>query len=313
MKNYPLKDWIPHQLIFGETDVLCSWLYLADKKFTEPFFEQTTSFCQSFDENNQQFKSFSTFDGLIKASSDVPYIEPTAFIFHISRCGSTLLTQMLSLDEKNIVISEAKILDAVIKYFFSFEDKRFDEIFKSFIRICGKKRFDNQENFFVKLDAWHIFFYDKLRDLYPNTPFIFTFRKPNEVINSQMNLFGNMIPQELFQFQHFGFEIPQIFMLPQEDFIAKVLERFFEELLQISEFDKNSLFLNYADGVLSNLNKTKDFVKISFSKELDEQIFERSKFHSKNPNTVFTEKPLTDEVPIYQQKVNNLYQKILDK
>lgn len=313
MKDFSLKDWIPHHLIFGEREILCEWLYLSNKKFIEPFFKQTAFSCQNLAENKKLFRSISTFDGLIEAGFNAESIEPICFIFHISRCGSTLLTQMFSLNEKNIVVSEAEILHELAKYFFAYSDKKFDAVFQAVIKLLGKKRFANEENFFVKLDSWHIFFYEKLRSLFPKTPFIFTFRKPSEVIRSQINSFNVMVPFELFQFQTFGFEFPEFLALQQETYVAKVLERYFEEYLRISEIDENSLFLNYADGISSNLEKIESFLKISFENDIKEKMFERTKFHSKNPHAVFQEKNLTDELPIYQQRADDLYQELLKK
>jgi hypothetical protein len=313
MENYPLKDWIPHQLIAFENQILLEWLYLADKTFTEPFFIQTTFLCQSFAENKSNFKSLSTFEGLPEISLDVPFIEPTAFIFHISRCGSTLLTQFLSLDEKNIVASEAKILDAVLQNLVFNNSEFSEEIVKAVVRLLGKKRFGNETNFFVKLDSWHILIYEKLRLLYPNTPFIFTFRQPDEVIRSQMNSMGIIVPHELLLAQKLDFEFPQILMVEPHIHIAKVLEKYFEDYLKIIETDKNTLFLDYKNGALLNFAETEKFLRLSIDEATKQKISERSKFHSKNPNAVFEEANLKDELPEYQQKSYNLYKEVLEK
>ncbi len=313
MENYPLKNWIPHQLIYFDNQILLEWLYLADKPFTEPFFFQTTFSCQSFAENKSKFKSLSTFDGLFAMSSDVPSVEPTAFIFHVSRCGSTLLTQFLSLDEKNIVVSEAKILDAVLQNLVINDSENAENIVKAVIKMLGKKRFDAETDFFVKLDSWHILIYEKLRRLYPHTPFIFTFRQPDEVIRSQMKSTGIMVPHEVLLAQKLDFEFPQILMFEPHIHIAKVLEKYFENYLKIIETDKNTLFLDYKNGALQNLDKTEKFLRLSIDDATKQKIIERSKFHSKNPNAVFNEAKLNDELPEYQQKAYNLYKQVLEK
>jgi hypothetical protein len=313
MENYPLKNWIPHRMIYFDKQILFEWLYLADKTFTEPFFFQTTFSCQSFAENKKEFKSVSTFEGLINESENVPLIEPTAFIFHISRCGSTLLTQMLSLDEKNIVVSEAKILDAVLQNLVVNDSENAENIVKAVIKLLGKKRFGDETDFFVKLDSWHILIYEKLRRMYPKTPFIFTFRQPDEVIRSQTISMGIMVPHELLLAQKLDFEFPQILMLEPHIHIAKVLEKYFENYLKIIETDKNTLFLDYKNGALPNLVKTEKFLRLSIDEETKQKMSDRSNFHSKNPNAVFKEANLEDELPEYQQKAYNLYNTVLEK
>jgi hypothetical protein len=313
MENYPLKNWIPHQPVYFDNQILCEWLYLADKTFTESFFFQTTFSCQSFAENKKQFKSVSTFDGLREMSSTVPSVEPSAFIFHISRCGSTLLTQMLSLDEKNIVVSEAKILDTVLQNLVINDSEDAENIVKAIIKLLGKKRFGRETGFFVKLDSWHILIYEKLRRLYPHTPFIFTFRRPDEVLRSQMNSMGIMVPHELLLAQKLDFEFPQILMLEPHIHIAEVLEKYFEDYLKIIETDKNTLFLDYKNGALPNLAETEEFLRLSIDDATKQKMFERSKFHSKNPKAGFNEAKLNDELPEYQQKSYNLYKEVSEK
>jgi hypothetical protein len=44
-----------------------------------------------------------------------PGLPPTGFIFHMSRCGSTLVSQMLASIPDNVVISEAGPIDAVVQ------------------------------------------------------------------------------------------------------------------------------------------------------------------------------------------------------
>ena len=87
-----LKNWIPIKLQ-SDHEILCQWLYVGDKKFTDPFFDETISRCRSIPENGHLKKSMSSTDFLSDLVNDMDVIEPTAFIFHISRCGSTLISQ----------------------------------------------------------------------------------------------------------------------------------------------------------------------------------------------------------------------------
>ena len=44
-----------------------------------------------------------------------PGIYPTGFIFHMSRCGSTLVSQMLAALPADIVVSEASVIDGALR------------------------------------------------------------------------------------------------------------------------------------------------------------------------------------------------------
>ena len=42
-------------------------------------------------------------------------LAPSLFLFHVSRCGSTLISQMLAALPQNVVISEAGPMDAILR------------------------------------------------------------------------------------------------------------------------------------------------------------------------------------------------------
>lgn len=180
-----LKNWIPIKLQ-SDHEILCQWLYVGDKKFTDPFFDETISRCRSIPENGHLKKSMSSTDFLSDLVNDMDVIEPTAFIFHISRCGSTLISQMLATQPSNIVLSEVSFFDDLLRF-----GKKANCLLsilpqiKAAISIYGRKRNAEECRLFIKLDSWHIHFYEELRMIYPNTPFFLLFRNPHEVLLSQ--------------------------------------------------------------------------------------------------------------------------------
>jgi len=315
MDNYILKDWIPYRLDFQDpTTVLCEWRFISDKRFTEPFFQNSTSKCTIYAENRQIYVPTTQLESLVDFADKVPSIEPNAFIFHISRCGSTLFSQLLSLDNQNIVISEAPILDEVLREIsfskFEVSEEEINSSVKAVIKLLGKKRMDDEKQLFIKLDSWHIFYYDKLRKLYPDTPFIFSFRRPDEVIRSQLINPGMHAARGVIQPVLFGFELNDVLFLDPEVYISKVLEKYFESFLEIIETDKNTLFVDYAEGILPLFDKIADFLNLKIDENTKTKMTERTQFHSKSPNTVFEEKILENEISEHQKKVFELYEKL---
>jgi hypothetical protein len=312
--QHPLKNWIPFQLDFEAESLLCRWLYVGDKKFTEPFFQETTALCKVFKENRKSFRSFSTLESIVAFSENIPSVTPTAFIFHVSRCGSTLLSQLLSLDSQNIVLAEPPIFDEVLREIAfknpEISEERADNVLKSVVQFLGQKRTGEEQNFFIKLDSWHICYYEKLRRLYPETPFVFSFRRPDEVIRSQVQQTGMHAAPGVIQPELFGFTLTEVLALERPVYIAKVLEKYFECYLKIFQKDKNVLFINYAAGILTNLDQIMQFLNLTIAPSIKQQMIERTQFHSKRPNSFFEEKPLADEIPVYQQAVFELYQQL---
>lgn len=306
-----LNNWIPYQMDCSENEISFRWIFVGDKKYSEPFFHETTAKCRVFEENRHQFKSTTTSDGLIEYAAALPSLDPTAFVFHVSRCGSTLLTQLLSIDSQNIVLAEPPILDDVLRKL-SFEnyeisEEKKNQLIRAVIKLLGQKRTSEEQKYFIKLDSWHIFYYEKLRMLFPNTPFIFSFRRPDEVIRSQVKEAGMHAAPGVIEPALFGFKLEEILQLERPRYIAKVLEKYFECYLKIVKQDTTTLFINYGRGMLNNLEKIEGFLEYTIPKDIREQMLERTKFHSKLPNKVFEEPILDTQPPDYQKPVIELY------
>ena len=54
-------------------------------------------------------------DVLLEWQEQSPGLPPSGFIFHMSRCGSTLAARMLAASPRNIVLSEADPIDYVLR------------------------------------------------------------------------------------------------------------------------------------------------------------------------------------------------------
>lgn len=314
MEEQGIKNWIPFKLDFRENSILCKWVYLADKQFIEPFFQDTVSICSVFEENKKVYKSVSTLEGLIALAETLPEVKPTAFVFHVSRCGSTLLSQLLALDSQNVVISEAPILDVVLRELrFSnenFTDGFLDEVLKAVVKFLGQKRTKIQNHFIVKLDSWHIFYVDILRKLYPDVPFVFSYRQPDEVINSHLKERGMHMVAGLIQPELFGFEFQTSVELSPVEFITKVLERYYDEIHAFLIKDCNYVLLDYGDGVWHNFEKMCGYLKLELSEEVKLKAQERLKYQSKRPSLTFDEDKVVGELDNSQQKVMGLFDRL---
>jgi hypothetical protein len=128
------------------------------------------------------------------------------------------------------------------------------------------------------------------------------------VKESGMHAVPGVIQPELF-----GFRLEEILQIERPVYVAKVLEKYFERYLEIVEKDMNSLFVNYAAGILKSLEKIEQFLDLKIEKSVKEKMVARTQFHSKRPNTVFEEKPLEDELPEYQKVVFGMYERLIER
>jgi Sulfotransferase family len=349
--NDSKQNWIPSKLTFRNGALMAKWQFVGDLSFAEPFFEGVIQKSKQLEENKQDIPVMTTLDVLSEIAEKMPHIAPDAFIFHVSRCGSTLMTQLLGLNERNVVVSEPSVLDEALREFAfkinpqngfdpnlqatirmigrrtlpndSMEDmtgnrgeldeETIEKTIQAIVKTLGQKRSGNEEKLFIKLDSWHIFYYEKLRKLYPNTPFVFSYRRPDEVIRSQMQSNGMHSVPGLVLLELFGMDFFQLNNESTEVFVAKILEKYHKKFLSIIANDTNVLFVNYKDGIMKNMDKIADYLGLTFDDDLRQNMIKRTQFHSKSPNTVFVEKPLEGKLPEYLKNVFLMYEELVEQ
>lgn len=155
-------DWLPYNVRREVAGTLIDWCHVPDRTLRDPFFDQTIR--RRIRDEGAQTRTTSE-----RALADLQPDDGSrfgGFIFHGSRCGSTLAAQMLTAVPRFSVISEPLILDSA-------SDLR-DEILGAFLRwaACGGRML------FVKFSARAIV------DALPvaAAPALFLYRDPLEVV-----------------------------------------------------------------------------------------------------------------------------------
>ena len=105
---------MPIRLFWQGSEPLVEWCYLGRERFTHPFFDSTIQLAlqRPF---NSLFRQHTTMAALGEWSQRSPGMRPSGFIFHMSRCGSTVVSQMLAALAEHVVVSEAGPLDALAR------------------------------------------------------------------------------------------------------------------------------------------------------------------------------------------------------
>ncbi|MGE4260946.1 hypothetical protein [Shewanella sp.] len=184
--------WYPKDVYYRCESAVIDWRFLGDQRFTAPFFEQTLRQAPPATRN-------SSWQQLAQIAQRLnPVIEPTGFIFHSSRCGSTLLSQMLARLPENIVISEAPVIDMALRssaYETGIDDTEKIMRLQNVIRVLGQQRFANETRLFIKLDAWSIAEFPIIARAYPQAAKLFLYREPAAILLSHQRQPGmHMIP-----------------------------------------------------------------------------------------------------------------------
>jgi hypothetical protein len=308
--NHPLSNWIPYKLIEKDNKVYFEWIYLDDIRYADPFFDETISKCRSHSNNSKPFKVVTSEKNLIDWSNELVSVELKSLIFHVSRCGSTMLSQCLATSSENVMISEAPIIDEILRCDLFDLDKK-GILLKSVLALLGQKRFPEQKNLIIKLDAWHIFNANYLRSIFTEIPFGLLYRNPNEVLKSHqkrtgMHMIPNVLPPVIF-----GITAKEINKISFQQYGALVLEKYFQGFLDFYQKDQNVIKLNYNEGMRRIIENFLSFIAVNYPLAELDKMFSRLKRHSKDENTIFKgDIYKEEELQIDFTNVNRLYEKL---
>ena len=191
----PLEGWLPIHVDWDQTPAAVDWCHVGKRRLLEPFFEQTVEKCLR-DPFNLLFRHQSALEVLTQWQRLRPGLPPNGFIFHMSRCGSTLLAQMLATLPKNIVISEAPPIDSMLRpKSRGVTEEQQVAWLRGLLSALGQRRNEEEKYFFVKFDSWHTHNLTLIQRAFPKVPWIFLYRDPREVLMSQLQHPGlHMVP-----------------------------------------------------------------------------------------------------------------------
>ena len=162
-----------------------TWLDFGNMQLRETFFEISAE--ELLADNTNALSMITDFEVLERSDLYSDALSPAGFIFHVGRCGSTLLAKVLSRPDRHIVIKEAEPLQQVLGVEFEevFSDNR-SRYFQSLLNIYGHRRLPVHERFFVKFSSNHVKRLALIRRLYPSVPWLFLYRNPYEIIPTSL-------------------------------------------------------------------------------------------------------------------------------
>lgn len=277
------KGWLPIQT-FGQGDQLgVDWAYFGDRRLTEPFYEDSIRriLRRPF---NRLFRFRTPLTDIARWSHELPVLQPSGFIFHMSRCGSTLAAQMLSAPPQNIVVSEASPIDAVVQLCRVRNDERDTALLTAMIAAFGQMRGGGERHYFVKLDSWHTLALPWFRAAFPSVPWVFLYRDPIEVLVSQAWQRGTQMVPEFFPPPFYDLELPG--GVADEDYCARVLARICDAVLEAFP-EGNGLLVNYRQLPEALATAILPHFGVGYSASEHDVMAEKARYNAKSPSETF--------------------------
>jgi hypothetical protein len=241
-----LAGWSPVRLGWDGPRPVLDWCFTEGVAFTAPFFHQTVEECFR-DHCRLLFQRRTGIEEAGRLVAEHPGLPPAAFIFHMSRCGSTLVAQMLVAVAEHLVLSEAGPVDSVLRAHWASagvgDDDRVTWL-RWIVGALGQPRHARQRRLYLKLDAWSVLDLEIVRQAYPDVPWFFLYRDPVEVLVSQSRRMGAHVIPGVLPPALLGMTPAQATGLAPVEYQARVLARICEAALDHSD-DPRATFVEY--------------------------------------------------------------------
>ena len=308
-KTAMLNGWIPLFLSRHEQHPVVEWAYMGEERFTEPFCHDTLQKLASRP-FNRLFRYQSNLDLLRQRAEQQPGLPLRGIIFHMSRCGSTLLSQWLAALSDSVVLSEPEPLDTLLQWPAPYNDT---ETMHALLSALGQPRRNSDRALYLKTDCWHMAHIDRLLNAFPDTPWLFLYRDPVEVLVSHQRMPGwQLVPGSM---AGHGLRAPDEVMNHPLGHGAWILSVILKQAVQAILHHGNGLLLNYSelnDALESVVPTHFDITPNIRNKTAQSAVLGR---HAKQPHMAFQSDAMnkrahadTDVLTLVERWLNEPYQ-----
>jgi hypothetical protein len=226
----PGIGWLPIHLDLGERSEV-SWLRVGSRQLTEPFFRQSVAVAKYGATDSDATKT--DLSAIISLARNRGLQTPAGLIFHVSRCGSTLIANALKHVSGTVVVSEAQPFEACLasRTHPHPTEAETQEILRSLATAFARYSPDGDKRLVIKFTSFNILQIGLVRACWPTAPCLVVVRSPVEVIVSNlldpggwMRLRGT--PDDLDRFLGYPNSTQLMRALCPEDYCARVIGMF---------------------------------------------------------------------------------------
>jgi hypothetical protein len=295
-----LARWTPIRFDFSGPNPAVDWADLSDERFVEPFFDQTVAGWAAGPRAKGLVRT--GLEGLVALDSE-PSLEPVGMIFHLSRCGSTLVSRLLGTLPGVVVLAEPEPLNTLL----ALDPDRVDhaalvQVVRLLVRALGRRRHGDERLLVLKCTSWNIRRREVLAAAFPDTPWIWVQRDPTRVLASLLAKPPGWLglwaaPGRAAQ--RFGVDPAAVPAMTRTEFAANALGG----MLEAAAADPaQRLCIDHADLPAAIWQRVAPHFGIEVDSAAIERMIEESRFYSKDPTPqVFNgddpeDSPVTDAI-----------------
>lgn len=178
-----LFGWTPFRAACVDGRMTLDWCHLGDRRPIEPLFVETIAQAMQ-DPFNLAFQQHTPVEVLETLPAGLPV---GGFVFHMSRCGATLVSRLLAAFDCNTVASEPAPLQAVLRAAASgrITREQAETWLAGLVNAYAQQRFCYEQRLFLRLAATDALDIALVLRAFTDVPWIFLTRDPAEILASQ--------------------------------------------------------------------------------------------------------------------------------
>jgi hypothetical protein len=285
MASNNFQGWLPVDAVVVDGRPGLLWLNMAGVDLVEPFFQQTVDRVRS--DHPAREERFTEFATLVPLEKDFDSVPPTGFIFHSSRCGSTLLANACRAIAGSIVLSEPPAVDKLIARFSTdVDEQRTKELLYSIflratIAALGQRRTGQERHLFVKFACCSVSQIERIRRIWPNVPWVFLYRDPIETLVSNLQNLPAWLQDEDHRVLAAIIETTpaEVAAMTKEELCARSIAAFYATAHRVA--NDRALLLNYKQLSTAEISNVLKFFGVQPANTEMETIARQSQNYSK--------------------------------
>lgn len=230
-----LRGWLPVDALVRGGRPYVRWADMRGVRLAEPFFHQTTE--RVGRELPPRAEIVTDIDALLQFEKIADGLRPTGFIFHASRCGSTLVSNACAAAGDTLVFSEPYVVDKLLGQLFTragggeFEARLWQIFLRAAVAALGQRRGGGERGFVIKFACCSTLQLGRVLRLWPGVPWVFVYRDPLEIMVSNLDNVPDWMRVEE-QPEHtaavVGVAPAEVARMSPEEFCARALGKFYD-------------------------------------------------------------------------------------
>ncbi|SFE04277.1 sulfotransferase family protein [Paracidovorax konjaci] len=290
--NY--EGWSPIRVYAGAGgEPLVDWMRAPPGVTRAPFFADGVQDAL-FHPFHQAFRRQTPLSDLLDWAEASPGLAPSGIVFHVSRCGSTLVAQAFAAIDGHVALSEAPLLDDLLRaqamlptLDAALAIPAARAVASAWAQPPRPGQLTGARHLVVKCDCWATGYAERIAQAWPDAPWLFLYRDPVEVLVSQLQQrAAYLIPGGPLGVDPAGIAFDDALRMGPEAYCARSLGGIYEAMVRQFRPER-TLLLDYRQLPSAILSAVAPHFGMVPGPEAALQIESTFAVHAKHPNHPF--------------------------